>query len=55
MLVTSSDAAGRRLGRSWRRLHLAGLVYLWGIYAFTDLGRVVEDASYLPGLQPWWA
>jgi len=48
--ATSSDAAVRRLGRGWKRLHAVGLFYLWGIYAFTYVGRVSADPSYAPGL-----
>ena len=40
LVVTSSDAAVRRLGRSWRRLHQVGVHWLWFIFAFSYFGRV---------------
>lgn len=43
MAATSSDAAVRRLGaRGWKRLHRAGLWYLWLIFVASYLGRVLE-------------
>jgi methionine sulfoxide reductase heme-binding subunit len=52
LAATSNDAAVRRLGgRAWKRLHASTLHWLWAIYAFTYLGRVVERGiDYLPGL-----
>jgi len=49
MMLTSSDAAVARLGvRNWRRLHLAGLWYLWIAFLLTYLPRLqgkVENAG----------
>ncbi len=38
MAATSNDASQRALGANWRRLHLAGIYWLWIVFA----------ASYLP-------
>lgn len=40
LVATSNDAAVRRLGRSWRRLHQVGVHWLWFIFAFSYFGRV---------------
>ena len=49
MMATSSDAAVRRLGpANWRRLHRAGLWYLWIVFLLTYLPRLlgkVPDAG----------
>lgn len=52
LAATSNDAAVRLLGaRSWSTLHRTGVIYLWGIYVFTYIGRVVGwDAFYWPFL-----
>jgi len=45
MMVTSSDAAVRRLGASnWRRLHRGGLWYLWIAFALTYAPRLFGQA-----------
>jgi len=44
LAATSSDAAVRRLGRGWRRLHLAGIWSLWTIFAVIWAGRAAESA-----------
>jgi methionine sulfoxide reductase heme-binding subunit len=48
MALTSSDAAMRAMGRGWKRLHSAGIHWLWFIFAFTYLGRVLagEELPY---------
>ncbi|MCW5889853.1 MAG: hypothetical protein KIT14_04810 [bacterium] len=49
MAATSTDAAVRRLGRSWKRLHAFGIHYLWFVFAFSYYGRVAKgDATYVP-------
>ena len=51
MAATSNDAAIERLGRvRWRRLHLAGQILLFGIFAITYAGRVANDRAFWPGL-----
>lgn len=41
MVVTSTDAAVRRLGRNWLRLHKLGVYWIWFIFSFSYLGRVL--------------
>jgi sulfoxide reductase heme-binding subunit YedZ len=48
MALTSSDAAMRALGKNWKRLHTAGIHWLWFIFAFSYLGRVMEGRE-----MPW--
>ena len=40
MALTSNNASQRRLGRTWHRLHLVGMHYVWFIFAFTYYGRL---------------
>lgn len=42
MAATSNDAAVRRLGRNWRRLHRTGVHWLWLVFTFSYAGRVAE-------------
>jgi len=46
MAATSSDAAVRRLGRNWRRLHTFGVYYLWFVFAFTYGTRTLERGAW---------
>ncbi len=48
MAVTSTDAAQRRLGRWWKRLHLFGIWYVWLIFFQSYLGRVLEGTERVP-------
>jgi sulfoxide reductase heme-binding subunit YedZ len=51
MAATSNDAAVRRLGRNWKRLHAFGIHYLWFVFAFSYFGRTMGgDVSYAPFL-----
>ena len=45
MVVTSTDAARHTLGPWWKRLHLAGLWYLWLIFLLSYLGRTTEGSD----------
>jgi DMSO/TMAO reductase YedYZ heme-binding membrane subunit len=42
MAATSTDAAVRRLGRHWRRLHRIGIHWLWLVFTFSYIGRVAD-------------
>jgi DMSO/TMAO reductase YedYZ heme-binding membrane subunit len=45
LAATSNDAAVRRLGAArWRRLHRAGVYYLWAIFTLTLLGGATEGS-----------
>lgn len=50
MAATSTDAAMRRLGRNWKRLHSAGIHYLWLIFTISYAGRVMEPDTRITGL-----
>jgi methionine sulfoxide reductase heme-binding subunit len=40
MALTSNDAAQRAMGRNWKRLHTAGIHWLWAVFVITYGGRV---------------
>jgi DMSO/TMAO reductase YedYZ heme-binding membrane subunit len=46
LVATSNDAAVRRLGRNWRRLHLVGIYWLWFVFTFSYFGRVAEGQLF---------
>lgn len=50
MAATSSDAAMRKLGRNWKRLHTAGIHYLWLIFTLTYAIRVVDPETRVEGV-----
>jgi DMSO/TMAO reductase YedYZ heme-binding membrane subunit len=50
MAVTSSDAAVRRLGRNWLRLHRVGVHWLWYVFAFSYAGRVADGRLFFAPL-----
>jgi DMSO/TMAO reductase YedYZ heme-binding membrane subunit len=48
MALTSSDTAQRALGKNWKRLHTAGIHWLWAVFVFTYGGRAAagEEMPY---------
>lgn len=50
MVLTSTAAAQRALGRNWKRLHKLGIYYLWLIFLQTYLGRIGDPASRAVGI-----
>jgi DMSO/TMAO reductase YedYZ heme-binding membrane subunit len=49
MAATSFDRTAAWLGpRRWRRLHTAGVYYIWGIFALSYLPRAVGSMAYAP-------
>jgi sulfoxide reductase heme-binding subunit YedZ len=49
MVATSTDAAARRMGPKWRRLHTVGGYYLWLIFTRSYLVRVLDGQwTYAP-------
>lgn len=50
MVVTSTDAARRAMGRGWSALHRFGVYYLWFIFAVTYLRRVMGR----PDMAEYW-
>lgn len=49
MALTSSSAAQRALGANWKRLHTAGIHWLWFIFAFSYFGRMLKPETMLEG------
>lgn len=45
MAATSNQAARRRLGANWKRLHLFGIHYLWFIFMQTYLGSALSNST----------
>ncbi|WP_371432553.1 hypothetical protein [Novosphingobium sp.] len=50
MALTSTDAAMRRLGKGWKRLHTFGIHWLWFIFAFSYVGRIARPETRMIGL-----
>ena len=50
MALTSTDAAMRRLGTWWKRLHTFGIHWLWFIFAFSYVGRIARPETRMIGL-----
>jgi len=50
MAETSSRAAMKAMGRNWKRLHKAGIHYLWFIFAFTYFGRIADPEGAVFGM-----
>lgn len=49
MAATSNDWSVRKLGpKNWRRLHLAGVYYVWAIFMNSYLGRLASDTPPEP-------
>jgi methionine sulfoxide reductase heme-binding subunit len=46
MAATSSDAAMRRMGRSWHWLHLIGIHYIWFIF-FASYAKRIPDLQLM--------
>lgn len=42
MALTSNDPSMRALGNNWKRLHTLGIHWLWFIFTFSYLGRVMQ-------------
>ncbi len=50
MAFTSNDASVRALGRNWKRIHTAGIHWLWFIFTFSYFGRLFDPATMSQGL-----
>lgn len=49
MALTSTNAAQRRLGRWWKRIHTVGIHYVWFIFtASYTLRAIGDDPQYYP-------
>lgn len=49
MVLTSSDAAMRALGRNWKRLHTVGIHWLWFVFFASYAGRIMKPETMLQG------
>ena len=50
MVLTSSHRTQRALGANWKRLHTAGIHWLWFIFLFSYLGRTMKPETMLEGI-----
>ena len=50
MAATSTDAAMRKLGRNWKRLHSVGIHYLWLIFTLTYAVRTLDPETQIEGV-----
>jgi methionine sulfoxide reductase heme-binding subunit len=50
MAATSNNWSVRALGRWWKRLHRFGIHWLWFIFTFTYVGRLLDPASFERGI-----
>ena len=50
MAATSTDAAMRKLGRNWKRLHSVGIHYLWLIFTLAYAVRTLDPETQIEGV-----
>ena len=50
MAATSTDAAMRKLGRNWKRLHSLGIHYLWLIFTLAYAVRILDVETRVEGV-----
>ena len=50
MVLTSTDAAQRRMGAWWRRMHTAGMHWIWFIFLASYAGRIFDMEKMTIGL-----
>ncbi len=50
MALTSTRAAMKALGKNWKRLHKAGIYYLWIIFAQAYVGRIFDPDTRTNGI-----
>lgn len=49
MAATSNDASQRAMGVWWKRLHTAGIHWIWFIFAFSYFGRLFDPGRWMQG------
>ena len=49
MALTSNNWSMRKLGKNWKRLHIAGIHYIWLIFAISYAGRLGDPEKFLTG------
>ena len=50
MVLTSNKRAMVTLGRNWKRLHSAGIHWLWFVFLFSYLGRAFRPETMVEGV-----
>jgi methionine sulfoxide reductase heme-binding subunit len=49
MALTSNNWSMHKLGRRWKWLHRFGIHWIWFIFTFSYLGRVIDPAQFSQG------
>jgi methionine sulfoxide reductase heme-binding subunit len=49
MALTSNNASMKAMGKWWKRLHTAGIHWLWFIFTFSYFGRIFDPERQLQG------
>jgi methionine sulfoxide reductase heme-binding subunit len=49
MAATSNAASMRALGRWWKRIHTAGIHWIWFVFTFSYLGRLFDPERWTQG------
>lgn len=50
MALTSNDASVKALGKSWKRLHVFGIHYIWFIFTASYVTRIFKPETMATGL-----
>lgn len=49
MALTSNNWSMKKLGKNWKRLHVAGIHYIWLIFAISYASRLGDPEKFLTG------
>jgi methionine sulfoxide reductase heme-binding subunit len=49
MALTSNDASMNALGKWWKRIHVAGMHWIWFVFALTYFGRLFDAERWVQG------
>lgn len=49
MALTSNNWSMKKLGKNWKRLHIAGIHYIWLIFAISYASRLGDPEKFLTG------
>jgi methionine sulfoxide reductase heme-binding subunit len=49
MAATSNAASMRILGRWWKRIHIAGIHWIWIVFTFSYFGRLFDPERWMQG------
>ena len=47
LLFTSTNSAQKRLGKTWHRLHLYGMHYIWFVFTYTLVVKAIEHPAFI--------